>query len=93
MRSLAICSLAKNFGRLRTNCTRNVESIANIRTGNLRNLSYGETSFIRFATTSPTCTLSAEFEVAVVLIAAKLVGADKPPLAPAHVLDAARAPR
>ena len=34
--------------------------------------------------------LEAEFEVAVVLIAAKLVGADKPALAPAQVLDAAR---
>jgi tetratricopeptide (TPR) repeat protein len=34
--------------------------------------------------------LEGEFEVAVVLIGAKLVGADKPPLAPAQVLDAAR---
>jgi hypothetical protein len=34
--------------------------------------------------------LKAEFEIAVVLIAAKLVGADKPALAPAQVLDAAR---
>src|SRR5262249_39127491 len=34
--------------------------------------------------------LEAEFEIGVVLIAAKLVGAGKPALAPAEVLDAAR---
>ena len=34
--------------------------------------------------------LNDEFEVAVVLVGAKLVGADKPPLAPGHVLNAAR---
>jgi hypothetical protein len=32
--------------------------------------------------------LSDEFEVAVVLVGAKLVGANKPPLAPGHVLNA-----
>ena len=51
-------SLAKNFAILRENCTNNAESIAKSRTWNLLNLSHGETTFIKFETILPACTLT-----------------------------------